>query len=74
MRKGSVFSEIFSDRWHMVINADICEINGVHYLQMVGKACSDNHNGIDDDYTVDEESFQLLIQKAEKIIAHEKAG
>ena len=74
MRKGSVFSEIFSDRWHMVINADICETNGVHYLQMVGKASSINQNGIDEDYTVDEESFQLLIQKAEKIIAHEKAG
>ena len=69
MHKGAVFAEIFSDRWHMDINADICEANGVHYLQMTGTACTDSGVGKDADYTADEEALQQLILQAERSLA-----
>ena len=67
MRKDAVLAEIFSDRWHTVINADICRTNGVHYLQIVGKACKSGPMDMYEDYTVGEDEFQRLIEDAEEI-------
>ena len=72
MRKGTVFMEIFSDRWYMDINSDICEANGVHYLELIGKACISGPKDRFADFTVDETVFQRMIDKAEHIIAAEK--
>ena len=67
MHKGAVFAETFSDRWHMDINAGVCEACGVRYLQMKGKAITGSGaDGQYADFTVDEEEFIQLIRKAEQ--------
>ena len=67
MHKGAVFAEIFSDRWHMDINEKICKANGIHYLQLTGKACDSEQNGMKADYTVDEGEYLRLIREAEAL-------
>lgn len=69
MREGTVFIEVFSDRWHMDINAETCHANGVHYRQIVGKACeSGSRDDMFADYTVDEQTFENVIRKAENLL------
>ena len=75
MHEGAVFAEVFSDQWHLEINAGSCEACGVHYLQLVGKACEGKQlYDIEKDFTVEEAELQHLIEKAEKIVAEEKTG
>ena len=73
MHQGAVFAEMFSDSWHAPMNTEICEANGVHYLKLIGKSCTDNIEDIDADYSVDEDEMQRMILAAEQIIACERA-
>lgn len=67
MRPGTVFAEIFSDRWHMDVNSEVCEACGVHYLQMTGHAVDADSFAMHTDYTVDEDAYQKLIDEAERL-------
>ena len=68
MHKGAVFAEIFSDCWYMNINSKICIACGVHYLQLVGKACDNiEQTEMERDYTVNEDAFLRMIKEAEAL-------
>ncbi len=69
MRPGTVFAEIFSDRWAIEINEPVCGAIGVHYMQMTGKACADGREGSAADYNIDEAELQRMILEAEQFIA-----
>lgn len=71
MRKGAVFVEIFSDRWHAKLNDRHCENIGVHYLELVGPSRENASSGQLSDYIVDEDALQQIILRAEKIAASE---
>ena len=68
MHEGAVFVEIFSDSWYAPYNTGICCANGIVYLQLIGKACSDRIEDVDADYTIDEDELQRIVLEAEKII------
>ena len=68
MRKGSVFVEIFSDRWPPKMNGTQCRDIGVRYLEMTGTAREDG-SAIYADYTVDEDELQQMICRAESLAA-----
>ena len=72
MQKGTVFAEIFSDRWYNHFtdsNVKICEACGIHSLQLIGKACnSSKKRDMRADYVVDEEEFTNLILEAERLL------
>ena len=73
MHKGAIFVELLSDHWHAQMNTQICEASGIHYLQLVGKACENDQPDQEKDFTVEEADLQNMIENAEMILAKEKA-
>ena len=72
MRKGAVFAELFSSKWHFPINRKICEQIGINYLEETGFPEIEHDNwkdGIIADYSVDETRVIQMINKAEKMIS-----
>ena len=71
MRPGSVFIEIFSDRWLRDLNSDVCRENHINHLKAVGKAVCAGQSGMFDDYSISEDRICDLIKKAEAILQSE---
>ncbi len=68
MHEGSVFIEIFSDRWYLDLNADVCRENGIHHIKVVGTAVGREEEEILDDYLVPPENIASAIEKAYDIL------
>ncbi len=68
MHEGSVFIEVFSDRWYMDINAKVCLKNHVHHLKAVGKAEGITKLGMHDDYTIPENRILPVLKRAYYLI------
>ena len=68
MRRGSVFIELFSDRWYNDINSDICRENGIHHLKAAGTPVLDGQGGMYDDFSIPEDLAASLIEKARMLL------
>ena len=68
MHENSVFIEVFSDRWYLDLNSEVCGINHVHHLKVVGKASGTAKIGIHDDYAIPENRIRPFIRRAFDIL------
>ena len=68
MHEDSVFIEIFSDRWYVDINAEVCHKNRVHHLKAVGKASGTAKSGMQDDYIIQANIILPVIKRAYSMI------
>ena len=64
MHEGSVFIEVFSERWYKDINSDICLKNRIYHLKAVGSTANPEQHDMAADYMIPEDTASRLVEEA----------
>ena len=74
MHEGSAFVEIFSERWCLNVNADVCRRNHICHIRATGPAAGVSPDGMRDDYTIPEDTMLAALKTAYECIGDPKAS